>query len=319
MANNRVAQALAALAQRKAGRNVCRINIRSLSKVEDLKTWREDLIRVLEIFDLAKYIESDVREPEDFNARLQFFIDRRYAEDYIRATVSDQKVWNALRKLGWSHEDKNPKKTFDFVVQYFEQLEDRTKNANIPVNTAVGPAPEELSAITTGLKGVEQAVEDQGIKLDSIVSATTNGLKGVEQAVQGLGIKLDRIAQLLERQEADWSDIGANVPNEVRDSNGDLVTCNFIDWPMDDVSISGLEQAVRNLIIKLDTLKEQLVERAAPDESDSQAVEEFKGVNMELDRVVQQLLEILRADRHQRLGGKAAVMSSTWLSSWTSR
>jgi vacuolar-type H+-ATPase subunit I/STV1 len=67
---------------------------------------------------------------------------------------------------------------------------------------------------------------------------------------------------------------------------------------MDDVSTSGLEQAVRNLIIKLETLKDQL----ADDESDSQAVEEFKGVDMELDRAVQQVLGILRADRHQRLG-----------------
>jgi hypothetical protein len=231
MANDNVTQALAALAQRQASRNVRRVKIQSLGKAEDLKTWREDLVRVLELFDLAKYIEGDVPEPK--NGTAQWLIDRRYTEEYIRATVSDQKVWDALRKLGWSAEDKEPKKTFDFVVQYFEQLKgtvlmyrqntrwnitnahsslltDRTKNANIQVNTIASPAPEEISVINNGLNGMEQAVGDLGIKLDCIVSATTNGLKGVEQAVQGLGLKLDRIAQLLERQEADWTDLGAN-------------------------------------------------------------------------------------------------------------
>jgi hypothetical protein len=91
--------------------------ILKLSKAKDLQTWRDKLFRMLERYDLARYLDNDIPKPQDDpRARREWLKDRLDVDDYIQLTVPDNKIWNTLRGLGWSAKDSNPKKTFEFVT-----------------------------------------------------------------------------------------------------------------------------------------------------------------------------------------------------------
>lgn len=93
--------------------------IPKLIKAENSHTWRASLIEMLDRYQLTKYIDKDVPEPEDPRARRGWQIDRLDVNDYIQATVSDRGFWEAARVQGaWSATDINPKKTFDLVMSW---------------------------------------------------------------------------------------------------------------------------------------------------------------------------------------------------------
>lgn len=98
-------------------------SIPKLTKAEDLNTWREKLTRILSRYDLNKYINRNVPKPreEDPTKHREWLRDCIDVDDYIQASVPNLAVWNAIRGLGWSAKENNPKKTFDFLVQYFER------------------------------------------------------------------------------------------------------------------------------------------------------------------------------------------------------
>ncbi|KAK4107596.1 hypothetical protein N656DRAFT_503510 [Canariomyces notabilis] len=107
----------------QAGSNVRQIPmIRNLDRAEDLESWREELVQMLKRYGLAKYIESELPQPEDHTARRQWLRDRLDVDAYIQTTVPNEEIWNSLRERGWSAADMNPKRTFDFVVRYFHEV-----------------------------------------------------------------------------------------------------------------------------------------------------------------------------------------------------
>ncbi|KAK4133869.1 hypothetical protein BT67DRAFT_348454, partial [Trichocladium antarcticum] len=69
-------------------------------------------------YDLDRYILTDVPEPDDAAAKQTWREDRRDVDDYLLATVSDDKIWEMLECLGWDATKIDPKKTFDKLTQY---------------------------------------------------------------------------------------------------------------------------------------------------------------------------------------------------------
>ena len=95
--------------------------IEKIKKQEDFPVWRDKLIRVLQRHGLDRYILTEIPRPGDNGVELkQWLDDRADVDDYLQAVVGDIKVWNNLRGMGWKATDLDPKKTFDYLVQYFE-------------------------------------------------------------------------------------------------------------------------------------------------------------------------------------------------------
>ncbi|KXX82432.1 hypothetical protein MMYC01_201625 [Madurella mycetomatis] len=82
--------------------------IEKIKRQEDFPAWRDKLIRVLQRYDLDKYVLTD------------WLDDRADVDDYLQAAVGDLKVWTILQGMGWKAIDLDPKKTFDKLTQYFE-------------------------------------------------------------------------------------------------------------------------------------------------------------------------------------------------------
>jgi len=92
-----------------------------LVRQEDYPGWRSKTIRALARYDLDKYILEDVPKPTDEEALRQWRFDRADVDDYIRALVPDYEVWAELTGMGWKDAESDPKKTFDYLTQYFER------------------------------------------------------------------------------------------------------------------------------------------------------------------------------------------------------
>lgn len=98
--------------------------MRPIPKLYDRKyfsAWKHNLHSVLKGEGLDKYITTDVPKPEDSTERFWWVSGRADIDDYIRETVPNQRTWNTLKGLGWDSRDVNPKKTYDKLVQHFEQ------------------------------------------------------------------------------------------------------------------------------------------------------------------------------------------------------
>ncbi|KAK4235132.1 hypothetical protein C8A03DRAFT_18075, partial [Achaetomium macrosporum] len=100
-------QSVAAIGANKAQRTTPLID--KLVRQEDFPVWRDKLTRTLARYDLDRYIKTDWR------------IDRADVDDYLQAVVPGHQVWANIKGMGWRSEDINPKKTYDFIVQYFER------------------------------------------------------------------------------------------------------------------------------------------------------------------------------------------------------
>lgn len=99
--------------------------INKLYHDEDFPVWRDNLTRMLKRYELNKYIESDVPEPDaetDRAARRQWLDDRADVDDYIRSVVADKNVWNKMQAMGWKSGDSDPKKTFDTLTTCYEGM-----------------------------------------------------------------------------------------------------------------------------------------------------------------------------------------------------
>jgi hypothetical protein len=98
--------------------------MRPIPKLYDRKyfpAWKDNLHSVLKSEGLDKYITTDVPQPEDSTERRRWLNDRADIDDYLREMVPSQDTWNALKSLGWNSRDINPKKTYDKLVQHYEQ------------------------------------------------------------------------------------------------------------------------------------------------------------------------------------------------------
>lgn len=91
-----------------------------LETEEDFPMWRDRLLNVLERHGLDEYVLTDVPRPESLIERRQWLEDRADVDDYLRAAVTDPKIWNSLEDLGWKATNINPKSTFDMLTQYFD-------------------------------------------------------------------------------------------------------------------------------------------------------------------------------------------------------
>ncbi len=84
--------------------------IPTLTKAEDLRSWREQLSSVLACYDLDKYIVKNIPEPEGVTERRKWLNDCLDVKEYIQATVPDP--------------------TLHFVLQYFERPTDTFVDLN---------------------------------------------------------------------------------------------------------------------------------------------------------------------------------------------
>jgi translation initiation factor RLI1 len=89
---------------------------------KDFLTWRDKLLTSLKGAGLDNYIKEVVPEPEDTKEKQQWQYDRIDIDNFIQSTVTDIKVWTALKGQGWNVVDQNPKSTYDHLAQHFDKL-----------------------------------------------------------------------------------------------------------------------------------------------------------------------------------------------------
>ena len=180
--------------------------IEKLTKAEDLNSWREKLTRMLSRHDLDKYLLGTVQEHEETAARRTWTNDRLDVDDYIQATVPGHAVWNALRGLGWSAKDGDPKKTFDKLVQYFERSTvDAFANMHHELVTARRESFDSLSAFQTRINYLKERLETSDFKMTD-KAYTWLALKGVASTYPDLYARcVTRIDTLT------WNDLMAEL------------------------------------------------------------------------------------------------------------
>ncbi|KAK4234567.1 hypothetical protein C8A03DRAFT_37648 [Achaetomium macrosporum] len=81
--------------------------------------WKAKFLRTLRRHDLLKYIEKDIPEPQDEQAKLRWINDRADVQEFMESYM-DNRIHKALAAAGWDPSYFDPKKTFEFIVRYFE-------------------------------------------------------------------------------------------------------------------------------------------------------------------------------------------------------
>ena len=183
--------------------------ISKLTKAEDLNAWREKLTRMLERYDLDKFITNDkTPEPEDPAERRKWLNECLDVDDYIQATVPDLGTWNGIRGLGWKSQDKDPKKTFDFVVQYFERGSvDSFVNLNRELITINPEKFDSLVSFQTRVNFLKERLQASEFKMDD-KAYTWVVMKAIAPHYP------DLYARCLARMQADalsWTDLMAEL------------------------------------------------------------------------------------------------------------
>ncbi len=141
--------------------------IQKLLKADDIHSWRDELTRMLDRYDLARYIRDDVPGPRDDSpARRKWSNDRLDVNQYIQATVPDHNVWNTLRGRGWSPRDSNPKETFDYVIQHFERCAlEALANLHCELVNARCKDFDTLASFTTRINLIKERLEASDFKM----------------------------------------------------------------------------------------------------------------------------------------------------------
>ena len=94
----------------------------NLEKKEDFLTWRDKLLISLKTAGLEAHVLTGVPEPVDAEEKQQWKYDRIDVDNFIQSTVTDIKVWTALKGQGWNVTDQDPKSTYDHLAQHFDKL-----------------------------------------------------------------------------------------------------------------------------------------------------------------------------------------------------
>ena len=89
-------------------------------KEEEYSLWRARVINALARVKLDKYVLEDIPRPAADEEEEQWAIDRADVDDYLQAAVPSNQVWLIIMAMGWSATERDPKKTFDKIAQYFE-------------------------------------------------------------------------------------------------------------------------------------------------------------------------------------------------------
>ena len=108
------------LIQAKTGRRIPAMLAGRLDEADKFPAWRDELIRLLRIFDLDKYITTDVPKPDDEEQGMQWEMDRAEVKDYLLDYIGP----NVLAGLQLTDRSAvhvpDPKEIFDTIAHSIE-------------------------------------------------------------------------------------------------------------------------------------------------------------------------------------------------------